>query len=84
MTTFSTMTPRPVTAPRGAVWAAAAFGSLMKFVARVQVARAERRQRVQRWNEANEVRLHAAQVTSWDPRFAADLMAAADRHDFTR
>lgn len=34
-----------------------------------------------RVEEANRVRIYADSVRSQDPRFAADLMAAADRHE---
>ena len=44
-------------------------------------ARAERREVADRAAEAAAVREYANRFASHDPRFAADLMAAADRHE---
>ena len=47
-----------------------------------RAAAATRRQTETRIAEAAETRRYAQQWVERDPRFAADLMAAADRHDW--
>jgi hypothetical protein len=88
MNTFYMPLPRKTGTPRGAVLAAdlallagrtasAAFGWLR---ARWQDA-AQARADAQRRSDAAALRHYAHQVMRHDARFAADLMAAADRHD---
>lgn len=63
-----------VAEPRGARWAAGLF----QAVARVFGAAPQALTRAQ---EAAQVREMARQVQAADPGFAADLYAAADRHE---
>lgn len=66
-------------APRGARYAAAAFLALWRALTpRVRSTAATARTAVQ---EAQEVRELALEHLKNDPRFAADLFAAADRHE---
>lgn len=73
--------PTTVRAPRAAAWAAGLFSSL---VSRFQSAGADKAQRAlasTKQREAHAVRAYAQRFAEHDPRFAADLMAAADRHE---
>lgn len=64
--------PVPTRAPRGARW----FGQLLSALLPARkVDAATARQR-----EAEEVRQMARELRGSDPGFAADLLAAADRH----
>jgi hypothetical protein len=72
--------PAPVAVPRGAEWAASAFATLLGYVERVWTASSERQAHSQRIDEAVALRRLAADVSRYDPSFAADLFAAADRH----
>jgi hypothetical protein len=84
MTTISVQTPVHVAAPRGAALAAWAFQALSSALARLSASRlerAERRAYASRIGDAASVRRYAQQVAPDDPRFAADLFSAADRHE---
>ena len=66
--------------PRGALWAARAASALWRFLSR--------RPRVptaaeMAAHEASMLRALARHHMATDPGFAADLMAAADRHEVT-
>lgn len=82
-TTTVSPVPRSIEAPRGARWAASAFLSLMSVLRRSQVAMraaAERRRRVA---EAAEARAVANEYAArGEHRIAAEIHAAADRHDW--
>lgn len=65
--------------PRGARAAAYVFVALWRFVAAMFRAAPVRTPSVEQ--EAQAVREMALQYQKVDPRFAADLMAAADRHE---
>lgn len=65
--------------PRGARAAAAAFVALWRLVAGALRAAPARPKSVE--EEARAVREMAWQYRHVDPRFAADLSAAADRHE---
>ena len=80
MTTITVVSPLAVQEPRGAVWAAWAFGHLLTWFVRAAERRALRRQALSRATEAAAVRAYAHDLEALDPRFAADLRAAADRH----
>ncbi len=78
MTTATVHTPSPVAVPRGApiaAWVAAQLVFAWRFVT-APVAVKPR----SRTSEAAELRAYARQMCD-DPRFAADLFAAADRHE---
>ncbi len=80
MNTVTVHTPTPVAVPRGApiaAWLAAKLVQAFRFVT-APVAVKPR----SRFEEAAELRAYARQMCD-DPRFAADLLAAADRHERT-
>jgi hypothetical protein len=63
---------------RGARWAAAAFVAVWQGIARLFAAAPRSQSRAE---EAAEVREMARRLQATDPGFAADLIAAADRHE---
>ncbi|MBC7939787.1 MAG: hypothetical protein H7Z19_08505 [Chitinophagaceae bacterium] len=85
MSTITVHTPaRRVTAPRGAVFAAWLFrlaAGAIEGLAAAARRRQERRQANHRMADAAQLRRYAQSVMQFDARFAADLFAAADRHD---
>ncbi len=81
MTTILVHTPATVSAPRGAVWAGWLAGLLVDAVRRVSRQRRLRRAESARVAEAAALRTYAQDIAQGDPRFAADLHAAADRHE---
>lgn len=81
MTTLTIIRPAPVAAPRGAEWAADAAVALYSLWTKWHERRAERRLRQARAEEASTVRRLADSLYAIDPRAAADLYAAADRHE---
>ena len=81
MSTITVQSPIRVVAPRGAAWAAALALRVLSWVEATQSARAERREQANRQGEATALRQHAMRFARHDPRFTADLMAAADRHE---
>ena len=86
MTTVTVRTPSPVAAPRGAAIAANLMARLMAWleaVGRARAAAAVRRMEATRATEAAELRRYVEEWATFDPRFAAELLAAADRHERT-
>lgn len=81
MTMMSVYTPAPVQMPRAAPVAAALFMRLLQWFDRRGRARAASRSQATRESEARAVRDYAQRFARHDPRFAADLLAAADRHE---
>ena len=81
MTTITVTSPAVVVAPRGAAWAADFAARALSFLGALIDRRAETVQRSTRAAEAAAVRRMADDVRTLDPRFAADLYAAADRHE---
>ena len=81
MTTLHVITPVQVKVPRFAPYAAHGFMVLLNWLKQQAEVRAARAQTAARAGEAAKVRVHAQQVARNDPRFAADLLAAADRHE---
>jgi hypothetical protein len=85
MTTITVNTPTPTAAPRGAQWAAQAFAFVADWLtyasARHSAQKSARQTQNLRAVEARRVRTYAQSVVNHDPRYAADLMAAADRHE---
>jgi hypothetical protein len=81
MSTVSLARAAVIPVPRGAVWAAQFWMALQTSFDRRVAKRAEltAAQRVLR--EAAEVRELASQWARQDPRMAAELSAAADRHE---
>lgn len=81
MTTITIARPATVREPRGAAWAAQAVWSVWQFLSRLSASRSELRETAGRVAEAAAVRRLADSWRDQDPRFAADLYAAADRHE---
>lgn len=80
-TQITLRSPAPVAPPRFAPVAAEWFAralEVLRLARRVHVARRESQLRVR---EANALRRYARALMSTDPRVAADMFAAADRHD---
>ena len=83
MTTITVHPSRAVKAPRAARLVAALFLRLLKALQRSSSARAQRRLQTERITDAAAVRSYAMRFAGHDPRFATDLLAAADRHERT-
>jgi len=81
MTMLTVHTPTPVPVPRFAPLAAAWFARLLKVLDAAGRAVTASRQAAWRQRQARELRQFALQHASHDPRFSADLLAAADRHE---
>lgn len=88
MTTVSILSPRKVPTPRGAVLGAWVFQQAAQGLQHLAGAarrwaerRAQRHAESLRVSDAAAVRRYAAQVMQYDARFAADLFAAAERHE---
>ncbi len=84
MTTITVQRPRPVAVPRAAAPAAWLFGWLTRCIdqlAQARQARSERRRQEGRLADAAALRRQAQQLMGMDARYAADLFAAADRHE---
>ena len=70
-----------VKTPRGAVWAARGAAAIWAALARWRDGRQQHSVALQAAIEAAQVRALARRHAGTDPGFAADLMAAADRHE---
>lgn len=81
MTTVSLARAAVVQAPRGAEWAAQIWMAVQAGFDRQAAKRAERAAARSVMRDALEVRELADSLRHQDPRMAADLMAAADRHE---
>lgn len=81
MTTITVHAPEQVAEPRGARIAAALAVRVLAWFEKVGRERAERALRQQRLADGAWVRGYAQKWRASDPGFAADLQAAADRHD---
>lgn len=81
MTMLTVHTPTPVQVPRFAPLAATLFARLLQVFEAASRAVTASRQAAWRQRQARELRQFALQHASHDPRFAADLLAAADRHE---
>lgn len=80
MSTLSLAAPLPVAVPRAAPVAAYYFLMLLRALARGAQARQASTAMAKRLKEAAQLRAYAMDLQSVDPRMAADLLAAADRH----
>lgn len=78
MTTVTVNVASKVQPPRGAAWAARAAAALLRTIAQWSAPRAPTP-----ISEAAQVRALARTYLNSDPAFAADLFAAADRHECT-
>ena len=81
MSTITVHSPIKVAVPRAMRWAANAFSKLLARFIMLSETRAVQRSQAERLNEAAAVRAYAQRFAGHDPRFAADLLAAADRHE---
>ena len=84
MTTLTTLIPVNAATPRAAAWAAAAWIGVSRGASLLLDLVTHSRERaavIDRTSEANRLRHVAQGFMSSDPRFAADLYAAADRHE---
>jgi hypothetical protein len=85
MTTITVHSPSKVAAPRAAAWAANLFSAFATWMQRTGAERSEATRRhsqlSDRSRDAAALRSYAMRFAAHDPRFAADLMAAADRHE---
>ena len=81
MTSITVYSPVKVAAPRATRWAAGAFTGILSWFEQHKTARDEREVQADRASEASAVREYANRFAAHDPRFAADLLAAADRHE---
>ena len=78
MTTFTVNGTPTIREPRGAAWAAQAAAALLRLFAQRRTMRP-----APPIVEAAQVRALARAYLNSDPGFAADLFAAADRHECT-
>ena len=81
MTIITIHAPANVATPLGAKLAAEAFGRVLTWLGALFQTSVDRIDTNDRTAEANRVRTFANEMMSQDPRFAADLFAAADRHE---
>ena len=81
MSTITVHVPLTVAEPRGAKLAAHVFAALLRWAQKRVDASHVRREQISRLTDAARVRRLASAMNVVDPRFAADLMAAADRHE---
>lgn len=83
MSSITVLSPVKVAVPRASRYLANLFVSLTQWLQRTGASRAQRQLAADRGAEAAAVRQYAQRFASHDPRFAADLLAAADRHEST-
>ena len=83
MSSITVLSPVKVAVPRASRYLAGLFVSLTQWLQRTGSSRAQRQLAADRGAEAAAVRQYAQRFASHDPRFAADLLAAADRHEST-
>ncbi len=79
-TVVNVFVPRETAAPRGAKLVSLIHNTIANLAARREARKAASVAAL----EAEEVRRYARDVERHDPGFAADLFAAADRHNGTR
>lgn len=82
MTIITVLRPVAVQPPRAAAWAAGTFLALLTWFESSADRHAQRSRAINRATEAAAVRAYAHEIETRDPRFAADLRAAADRHQY--
>ena len=83
MTTLTVNVPVAVASPRGAVLAASLYNTIASGLSLWRQTRQARRVAASRVAEAAQVRAYAWQIMSQDRSYAADLLAAADRHELS-
>lgn len=86
MTTITVHKPAAVRVPRAAPFAASLFIGFLEMCKRTLASSAQptkARTPADRNAEAVKVRRYADSIRAGDPRYAADLYAAADQHELT-
>lgn len=83
MTSITVNVPAAVSVPRGAVLVGTLYSAVTSRFALWRAARTQRRAAASRAAEVKAVRIYAWNIMHEDQRFAADLLAAADRHEST-
>jgi hypothetical protein len=81
MTSITVHVPAKIAVPRGAQLVGATYSAVVSGLALWRAARVQDKALKSRTAEAAKVRVYAHEVMSLDRRFAADLLAAADRHE---
>lgn len=81
MTTITISKPATIRVPRAAPFAASIAFKILDSCERMLTFRREQKAESTRAAEAAAVRRYADEMRNHDPRFAADLYAAADRHE---
>lgn len=81
MTSITVLLPTPVAMPRGARAAAWLISRAIDAIDAIAARRGTSFSIPERVRQAAEARRFARQIEQQDPRFAADLYAAADRHE---
>lgn len=81
MTTITVHTPAQIAEPRGAQLAVAAVLALRDAWSQLRTGLAQHRAHRSRIAEAAKVRAMAREMAGHDPRVAAEMYAAADRHE---
>ena len=81
MTTITVHAPLKVAVPRATRWAAGAFTGILSWFDSHSAESQQRQLATDRSADAAAVREYAHRFAGHDPRFAADLLAAADRHE---
>ena len=81
MTTITVQVPASVAAPRGAALVGAVYATLAAGFTAWHQSRLQRKAAASRSNEIAALRAYAWGLMKEDRRYAADLLAAADRHE---
>jgi hypothetical protein len=81
MTTITISKPADIRMPRAAPVAAGLYLRFLELCERTLSTKASAKKEQDRAGDAQYVRRIADSVRSIDPRYAADLYAAADRHE---
>ena len=81
MFSFTVNAPAPAGHPRGAALVASGFARVLGWFESAHLLRSHPLDEPNRTGDAARVRRFAQQVMADDPRFAADLFAAADRYE---
>ena len=81
MTTIAVQVPASVLAPRGAAFFGSVYSTIAAGFTAWHQTRLQRRAATARATEIADLREYAWSLMKEDRRYAADLLAAADRHE---
>ncbi len=81
MTTITVHLPAAVLAPRGAAFFGSVYSTIAAGLTAWSQTRLQRRAAATRASEIADLRAYAWGLMKEDRRYAADLLAAADRHE---